>query len=250
MNLDLKILFLSVLLVSEAFGADPELQDSQNRVQDDKKIEKAKEGYKDKLTFTYQELRDEVEDEVLKENERRYLKALENKLAKLGLKEGDPGYDDVDVDCEEVENTPLDTDNIKPFGQDEEKLKDEEKGFDQSLKKLLRGHLRDHFDRGLPDVMAESMLDGLHDLLVVNGNSAINEEERKLALKYKGRKYEPTLEEIKKIEDLRSNRKISLSKVRKLQKEAYDVMMDDDVQVDEYNREKNWERSRSHSKLF
>merc|ERR1711894_152322 len=114
-NLVLKLLFLCILLSSKSFAIkiNPELADDSeddNLVQNDDKIGKEKLNYKELMTFTYKELRDEVEEEMEKENERRYQKALENKLAKLGLKEGDPGYDDVDVDYEEVYHTRLDTD--------------------------------------------------------------------------------------------------------------------------------------------
>merc|ERR1712004_54768 len=115
MNLVLKLLLLCILLSSKSFAIkiNPELaNDSEdgNLVQNDEKIDKEKLNYKELMTFTYKELRDEVDEEMEKENERRYQKALENKLAKLGLKEGDPGYDDLDVDYEEVRKTRLDTD--------------------------------------------------------------------------------------------------------------------------------------------
>ena len=114
MNLDLKLLFVSALLVSQAVAVHSAVQNSEddNLVGNDEKIEKSMDGkanYKELMTFTYQKLRDEVEEEMDVENERRYQKALENKLAKLGLKKGDPGYDDVDVDYEEVFHTRLDT---------------------------------------------------------------------------------------------------------------------------------------------
>ena len=99
MNLFTKLLFLCILLSSKSFAVNPDLADGSqddNLVKTDGKLD-----YKELMTFTYKELRDEVEKEMEDENEQRYQKALENKRAKLGLKEGDPGYDEVDVDYSE-----------------------------------------------------------------------------------------------------------------------------------------------------
>ena len=231
MNLVLKLLFLCILSSSKSFAIkiNPELADDSeddNLVQNDDKIDKEKLNYKELMTFTYKELRDEVEEEMEKENERRYQKALENKLAKLGLKEGDPGYDEVDVDYEEVYHTRLDTDpsydyldqdDYEDYEQsvkegDEKHLVEEKKdfhsstpvdrqlAFEKSTRKILKDYLKDHYDNegdsdGIPDSMAENMLGGLYDLLLVNAGSTSDE-------------------------DVKSNLQISLSKLKKLQADA------------------------------
>jgi len=230
MNLVLKLLLLCILLSSKSFAIkiNPELaNDSEdgNLVQNDEKIDKEKLNYKELMTFTYKELRDEVEEEMEKDNERRYQKALENKLAKLGLKEGDPGYDEVYVDYEEVRKTRLDTDPSYDYlDQDdyedyEQSVKEGDKhlveekqdfhsstpvdrqlAFEKSTRKILKDYLKDHYDNegdsdGIPDSMAENMLGGLHDLLLANAGSTSDE-------------------------DVKSNLKISLSKLKKLQADA------------------------------
>jgi len=258
MNLVLKLLLLCILLSSKSFAIkiNPELaNDSEdgNLVQNDEKIDKEKLNYKELMTFTYKELRDEVEEEMEKDNERRYQKALENKLAKLGLKEGDPGYDDLDVDYEEVRKTRLDTDPYYDYYSEQDEYEDYEQSvkegdekhpveekfdfysitplerqleFEKSWKKILKDYLKDHYDNdpysgdGIPDSMAESMLEGFHDVFKMNFESELRDKERNLALKYKGRKYNPTKDELKKIEDYESNFRIILSKMKKLQADA------------------------------
>ena len=69
MNLDLKLLFVSALLVSQAVAVHSAVQNSEddNLVGNDEKIEKSMDGkanYKELMTFTYQKLRDEVEEEM------------------------------------------------------------------------------------------------------------------------------------------------------------------------------------------
>ena len=245
MNLDLKLLFVSAFLVSQAVAVYSEVQNSEddNLVGNDEEIEKSMDGkanYKELMTFTYQKLRDEVEEEMDMENERRYQKALENKLAKLGLKKGDPGYDDVDVDYDEVFHTRLDTDPNYDY-KDDEYIENEESPvqekkdfhsmtpeerqmwFEKSLKKLIKSDMKENYDidsDGINDSRTANMLKGLQDLLKVNGDSQVREEEHELATKYKGRKYEPTKEELKRIDDVKSNLKVSLSKLEKLQADA------------------------------
>merc|ERR1712062_313111 len=123
-----EIALLCILISSKSFAVNPDLADGSeddNLVKTDGKFD-----YKELMTFTYKELRDEVEKEMEDENEQRYQKALENKRAKLGLKEGDPGYDEVDVDYEKVYYTRLDTDpNYEHFG-----VEDDYEDYDQSVK--------------------------------------------------------------------------------------------------------------------
>ena len=256
MELGLKLLSL-ILLIAKSLAAEPEVCDNHPLGVFQKKTEATEAStdptdYEKLMTFTYRELRAEVAKELLNEFEQRKLKALEKKRVELGLKEGDLGYDDVTLDFWESRDIFLDTDPedyddyINQFGQGEEKeMTAEEKqlAFEKFVKKLLRGQLRDHFARGLPDVMAERMLSGLHDFFA-NDDFWIN------ALKYKGKEYESEREAIKRIEDFHSDQKISLSKLKKLQKEAYDLMMKDDFQVDEYNKEKEWKRTRSYSSIY
>ena len=241
MNLFTKLLLLCILISSKSFAVNPDLADGSeddNLVKTDGKLD-----YKELMTFTYKELRDEVEKEMEDENEQRYQKALENKRAKLGLKEGDPGYDEVDVDYEEVYYTRLDTDpNYEHFG-----VEDDYEDYDQSVKedkfdfhsstplerqlaneestrKILKDYLKEHYDNdgeGIPDAKAADFLEGLHDLIQYNSNDQIRFDERELASKYEGRKDGFPEDELKKIEDMKSNLKISLSKLKKLQADAY-----------------------------
>merc|ERR1712004_636241 len=209
MNLVLKLLLLCILLSSKSFAIkiNPELAndpEDDNLVQNDEKIDKEKLNYKELMTFTYKELRDEVEEEMEKENERRYQKALENKLAKLGLKEGDPGYDYLDQDdYEDYEQSVKEGDkHLVEEKQDFHSSTpvDRQLAFEKSTRKILKDYLKDHYDNegdsdGIPDSMAENMLGGLHDLLLANAGSTSDE-------------------------DVKTNLKISLSKLKKLQADA------------------------------
>jgi len=236
----IKLLFLCILLSSKSFA------EYDNLVKNDKKIDKEKLNYKELMTFTYKELRDEVEEEMKIENQRRFQKALENKRAKLGLKEGDPGYDKVDVDHDEVFYTRLDTDpNYEHFGEEvdyedyEQSVKEDEDKFDfhastplerqlsfeKYLKPFIKDYMKQHYDNegeygGIPDSKAEDMLEGFHDLLQLNTGSTIRFEEQELASKYGGSKNGFPEDEVKKIEDIKSNLEISLSKLKKLQADA------------------------------
>ena len=229
----IKLLFLCILLSSNSFAEDDNLV----------KIDKEKLNYKELMTFTYKELRDEVEEEMKIENQRRFQKALENKRAKLGLKEGDPGYDKVDVDHDEVFYTRLDTDpNYEHFGEEddyedyEQSVKEDKFDFhsstplerqlanEESTRKILKDYLKEHYDNdgeGIPDAKAANFLEGLHDLIQYNSNDQIRFDEQELASKYEGRKDGFPEDELKKIEDMKSNLKISLSKLKKLQADAY-----------------------------
>ena len=230
MNIVIKLLFLCILLSSNSFAEDDNLV----------KIDKEKLNYKELMTFTYKELRDEVEEEMKIENQRRFQKALENKRAKLGLKEGDPGYDKVDVDHDEVFYTRLDTDpNYEHFGEEDdyEDYEQSEDKFDfhsstplerqlaneESTRKILKDYLKQHYDHdgnGIPDAKAENMLEGFHDLLKLNTGLTIRFEEEELVSKYGCSKNGFPEDEVKKIEDIKSNLKISLSKLKKLQADA------------------------------
>lgn len=235
------------------------IESKERHLEQIKKELKDKENEQDEeelATFTYQDLVDEVDDEVVMANERKYLRALEKKRAELGLKEGDPGYDDVDLDEDEEEK--LDLDN---YDEDEEEpVEEEEKdfhsstpeerqlGFEKHLKTIIKRHRKDHYENN-PDYMVHSLVEGLAELLKMNTGDTIQDEKRKLALKYKGTKSEPTEEELKKIEDIETNLETSLRKLKKLQKDAYQAMAEDSTQVEEYVKETNWRDSRSKSRF-
>ena len=216
------------------------------------------------LTFNYRDLVEEIDDEVVRGNEERYEKAVEKKRAELGLKEGDPGYDEVDVDDEEWmapephydyddpfpevgydEQPPVDTFDWESITAEERQLK-----FEKHLKTIIKDHRKLHNDL-FPDFMVHRMLRGFGDILKINTRETIENEKRKLELKYKGVKDEPTEKELKKIEDMEANLETSLRKLKKLQKDAFNAMTEDGThgQLEEYIKESNWQESRSRERF-
>ena len=212
-------------------------------------------------TFTYQDLVDEVDDEVVRGNEERYLKAVEKKRAKLGLKEGDPGYDEVDVDDEEwlAPEPHYDYDDPFPevgykeqpkitFDWESSSAEERQLQFEKHLKTIIKEHRTVHNDL-FPDFMVHRMLRGFGDVLKINTRETIEDEKRKLALKYRGKKYEPTEKELKKIEDMETNLETSLRKLKKLQKDSFNAIAEDTSQLEEYVKESNWRESRSRERF-
>ena len=253
MNLVILVLSLNILLIFKSLALDLELADenlSQN--------EKLKD-YEELMTFTYQSIRSEVDEEMAVKFEEKleqiHLKALETKRAELDLEKGDPGYDDVRVDFEEVEEIRLNMKAYPDYDYDENEgfakedifdfhsssPKERQLEFEKSLKMLIKEYLKDNY-RNNPDFMAQSMLKGYYGLLKANVDSTIIHEKQVLEFKYYGKEYEPTKEELKRVEDLQSNLDISLRKLKRLENQAFDAMMEDDSQKQEYVKETNWQR--------
>ena len=86
------------------------------------------------------------------------------------------------------------------------------------------------------------MLKVYYALLKAIVDGTIIYEKQVLEFKYYGKEYEPTKEELKRVEDLQSNLDISLRKLKRLENQAFDAMMEDDSQKQEYVKETNWQR--------